>query len=557
VRIRGISLVLFAVAMTATAATLTLSGCENGMLVADPGPTDPVERGKILYEGRRCINCHGVDALGKSTFPGAPRIVGRSASDLQLVVVDDCDDPTTVNNCHPLKMPDLTEEQLMDLAAYLAALAGSQLQDAGPVHDIVAGRISTFAGNGVAGNQPGDGVLARQQYLYWPQNVTLDPQGRVVITDWNNYLIRRVENKGCQEITDDAGNVGTDCPVVNLVGSGVLGDSCTSASSPIAAVDAVMNHPVGVIFDDFIPGQSNIILWGWHQWKIKYVPVDAEGNTGEIHCLFGNGRGAGGDNVAAGFNFDGMGGPTRFNLPSSCVYDNEGNFYISDQGNLRVRVIRADSDDDNSSVKAFVDSRANNIITTLAGGLLDELGNFRRTRPDGSDRGDGGAAGHCTFDVQSGFDAVPQMRLAIDRDRNLLYVADSEAGRIREIDLSSDPPTINTLAGGGEDLAADGVPATQAKLYRPADVDVATDGSGDVLITDSFNHCVRLVDFETRLIRTVAGICGPDEAGYEGDGGPATQARLAEPGGSAIAPDGTVYIADTLNHRVRQVNPLP
>jgi len=540
-------------------AALTLFGCQDQVPVVGDGAgsSDPVVRGKVLYQGRRCINCHGADALGQSTFPGAPRIVGRSAADLQLVVRDACPEPDVINNCHPVKMPDLTDHQLGDLAAYLASLAGSQLQDAGPVPDDVPGHIATIAGNGVSGNQAGEGLPARQQFLYWPQNVALDPQGRVVITDWNNYMIRRIEHEGCSEITDDAGNVGMDCPVVNLVGTGALGDSCSTAETPVAATDAKMNHPVGVLFDDFIPGQHNIILWGWHQWKIKYIPVDAQGKTGQIRCLFGNERGATGDDLPAGFNFDGNDGPTRFNLPSSCVYDNAGNFYISDQGNLRIRVVRADGDDDNSSPEAFVRSRANNIITTIAGGLLDELGNFRRTRPDYSDSGDGGLAAECTLNVQSGFDAVPQMRLAIDRDRNLLYVADSENGRIRVIDLNLDPPVIDTFAGGGDDLAADRVPATRAKLFRPADVDVAPDGSGDLLVTDTFNHCVRLVDFETRVIHTVAGVCGSDKSGYEGDGGPASAARLSEPGGAAIAVDGTVYIADTLNHRVRRVNPQP
>lgn len=530
--------------------------CNTGPIV-DPGTADPIEAGKILYAARRCINCHGVDALGKATFPGAPRIVGRTAADLQLVVVEPCADPEVITNCHPVKMPDLTQTQLDELAAYLASLAGMLLDDPGPVPDQMPGHIATIAGNGVAGNRPGDGILAREQHLYWPQNVTMDPQGRVVITDWNNYMIRRIESVGCVAITDDAGGVGSDCPIVNLVGTGALGDSCSTAANPIAAVDATMNHPVGVLYDDFIPGENNIILWGWHQWKIKYIPVDADGNTGEMRCLFGNGRGATGDDLAAGFNFDGKGGPTRFNLPSACVYDNAGNFYVSDQGNLRVRVIHSDDDDDNSSVDTFIQSRGNNLITTLAGGLLDELGNYRHTRLDGSDLGDGGPASECTFNVEAGFDAIPQMRLAIDRERNLLYVADSVNGRIRVIDLNIDPPTIDTFAGGGENLVADRVPATEAKLFRPADVDVAPDGGGDVLITDSFNHCVRLVDFETRVIRTVAGICGPEEAGYAGDGGPATEARLAEPGGSTIALDGTIYIADTLNHRVRRVNPRP
>jgi cytochrome c553 len=531
------------------------AGCDPNMLGPDDVTGSPIERGRNLYETRRCINCHGPDALGKSTFPGAPRIVGRSAADIRLVIMNECEDPASVDNCHPLKMPDLTDQQLEDLAAYLASLSGNVAEDPGPVCATVSGHICTIAGNGVAGNRAGDGVLARSQFLYWPQNITLDPEGRVVITDWNNYMIRRIERDGCREVTDAAGNIGIDCPVTNLVGSGGLGDSCSTPAEPIAAVDSVMNHPVGILFDDFIPGQRNMILWGWHQWKIKYIPVDPSGRTGQMFCLFGNGRGASADGLPAGFNADGMGGPTRFNLPSACVYDNAGNFYISDQGNLRIRVIHADADDDNSSVEAFIASRANNIITTLAGGLRDDLGNFRHTRADYSDSGDGGPASECTFNVQFGFDAVPQMRLALDRDRNLLYVADSENSRIRVIDLNAVPPTIDTFAGGGGDVTADNVPALQAKLLRPADVDVAPDGSGDVLITDSFNHCVRLVDFDTRIIRTVAGTCGPQNAGYAGDGGPAAQSLLAEPGGSAIALDRTIYIADTLNHRVRRVNP--
>ena len=532
------------------------SGCDESI----PGSLstselDPVERGKTLYQGLRCINCHGTDGLGKSAFPGAPRIVGRSSSDIRKVVVDPCDNPEIVNNCHPLKMLDLTELQLDDLAEYLASLAGAQLENSGPVPDNVTGHISTIAGNGVSGNQKEPRILARQQYLYWPQNVTLDPQGRVVIADWNNYMIRRIERTGCQEITDSSGQVGMDCPIVSLVGTGGLGDSCSTKANPVLAIDAVMNHPVGVLFDDFIPGQNNIILWGWHQWKIKYIPVDEQGNTGQMYCLFGSVRGATDDNLPAGYEIDGVVGPTRFNLPSSCVYDNAGNFYVSDQGNLRIRVIHSDGDDDNSSVEAFVQSRANNLITTLAGGMLDEFGNFRRTRADFSDSGDGGPVSQCTLNVQSGFDAIPQMRLALDKERNLLYVADSENNRIRVIDLNVNPPRIDTFAGGGADVVANEVPATQAKLLRPADVDVSPDGSGDVLITDSFNHCVRLVSFASRQIHTVAGACGPDNGGYEGDGGPATQARLYEPGGSAMALDGTVYIADTLNHRVRRVNP--
>jgi cytochrome c553 len=531
-------------------------GCSGGSSLPPPDPGTPEDRGRVMYQSYRCVNCHGTDGLGTTVFPGGPRIVGRTAADLKTALTEPCPETRDPATCHPVLMPDMSDTQLSDLATYLLALAGRSDVNPGPVCDDVPGRICTVAGNGVPGNRLVPQIMAREQYLFWPQNVSLDPQGRLVITDWNNYTIRRIENSGCRAITDLDGQSGTDCPIVNLIGTGGLGDSCSTEAAPVQAVDAVMNHPVGLIYDDFIPGQSNILLWGWHQWKVKYIPVDSEGRTGEMLCLFGNGRGTGPDDVAAGFNFDGTGGPTRFNLPSACVYDNTGNFYISDQGNLRIRVVRADADDDNSSVEAFVSSRQNNIVTTFAGGQRDELGQFIRTRADYANSGDGGPVAQCTFNVTLGFDAIPQMRLAIDRPRNLLYVADSENHRIRVIDLSADPPVIDTFAGGGDDLEADGVPATEARLNRPADVDVAVDGSGDVLITDTFNHCVRLVDFDNRVIRTLAGVCGPSENAYEGDGGPATEARLNEPGGSVIAADGTLYIADTINHRVRKVNPV-
>lgn len=533
-----------------------IASCDQ-MAVLDLPKDTATERGRVLYQGRRCINCHGYDGQGIATFPGGPRVVGRTAADLDTVLITPCADPSGVTNCHPVTMPDLTTEQLSDLEVYLADLAGRNDANPGPVCDDVPGNICTIAGNGVSGNRrSSDVVLARDQYLFWPQDVVVDPQNRPVINDWNNYTVRRIESTGCVPIKDVAGNEGLDCPIVDLIGTGALGDSCTQdPGGPVLAASAVMNHVSDVNIVEVVPGRHDILLGAWHQWKIKYIPLDEEGNSGDIYCLFGNDRGTGADGVAAGYNFDGRRGPTLLNLPSSVVYDHQGNFYIADQGNLRIRIVSADADDDNSTPDAFVRTHQNNLITRFAGGLLDETGNFLRTRADYADSGDGGPVSECTFNVSTGFDAVPQMRLAMDSDRNLMYVADSENHRIRVIDLNNDPPTIDTFVGGGDDLAADYVPATQAKLHRPADVDVVPGGSGDLLITDTFNHCVRYVDFETRIIHTVAGICGQDQGAYEGDGGPALGARVYEPGGAGIAVDGTIYIADTLNHRVRRVNP--
>src|SRR5262245_49590499 len=96
-----ITLTLRSLVLISPIAVLVLTGCP--VTPPDLGPDsqsgDPIETGKTLYAARRCINCHGSDALGKSTFPGAPRIVGRSAADLRLVVVEPCADPNAVTNC--------------------------------------------------------------------------------------------------------------------------------------------------------------------------------------------------------------------------------------------------------------------------------------------------------------------------------------------------------------------------------------------------------------------------------------------------------------------------
>ncbi len=168
------------------------------------------------------------------------------------------------------------------------------------------------------------------------------------------------------------------------------------------------------------------------------------------------------------------------------------------------------------------------------------------------------------------------------------------------------PGTLVTIAGTGEPgHAGDGGPATAARLNEPKSL--ALDGNGGLYIADSENHCVRRVDLGTGVISTVAGSGGPadhaterdagpppaDERTQEeedplgdssteahakfaqladvsgtvrfvvgaapkgarvtGDGGPATAATLNFP--SALAVDGAaLYIADTMNHRVRRVD---
>jgi hypothetical protein len=109
--------------------------------------------------------------------------------------------------------------------------------------------------------------------------------------------------------------------------------------------------------------------------------------------------------------------------------------------------------------------------------------------------------------------------------------------------------TITTMAGtGAAGFSGDGGPAVQAALNQA--VYLAFDGLGNLYIADQFNHRIRKVD-ANGVITTVA---GTGVAGFSGDGGPATQASLNLPIGVAVDTAGNVYIADTLNRRIRKVD---
>jgi hypothetical protein len=104
----------------------------------------------------------------------------------------------------------------------------------------------------------------------------------------------------------------------------------------------------------------------------------------------------------------------------------------------------------------------------------------------------------------------------------------------------------------GYGFEGDGGPAANAKLRGPSDVSAT--GDGGVLVADTVNHRIRRID-PTGVITTVAGSGDPSEGGFAGDGGPATAARLRLPEGVAALPDGGFLIADSGNRRVRRVAP--
>lgn len=149
--------------------------------------------------------------------------------------------------------------------------------------------------------------------------------------------------------------------------------------------------------------------------------------------------------------------------------------------------------------------------------------------------GDGGPAALAQLDMPQG--------LAADSAGNV-YIADTLNHRVRRVAVDG---TITTVAGVGEaGYAGDGGPASEARLHLPLGLAV---GFGDSLfIADMGNNVVRQVGSDG-VIRTVA---GTGEAGYRGDSGPALYAVLDGPAGLAFDDEGNLYIADTLNERVRR-----
>ena len=297
-----------------------------------------------------------------------------------------------------------------------------------------------------------------------PYGITTDPQHNIYVSDVNANKIYKISTSGV--ITTFAGTGSAD----------YTGDGSD-------AIDATLNGP-----NDIVYNLSDDSL---------YV-VDSQNNrvriiTSDIIDLFaGTGiSGYNGDNQPA----------TDANIafPSGITYDNDGNIYVADVSNHRIRKI------DNSGT-----------ITTIAGTF------------DNSYNGDSGNALEINLNSPNG--------LAFDGVKHL-YITEYSGGRLRKLDLETG--IITTILGPGISTV------TTSNLTG-----VAIDSVGNLYVTDSgYNRVIKIITLSSETF-----VCAGDILpGYSGDKDIASKSRLNSPNGITIDSNGTIYISDTGNKCIRKL----
>ena len=397
------------------------------------------------------------------------------------------------------------------------------------------GIITTIAGTGTNGFA-GDGGIATNAELYYPQSVSIDGFGNVYIADKFNYRIRKINTNGI---------------IFTIAGNGTAGYSGDFG----AATNAELNYPSGVVADH----AGNIYISDNSNNRVRKV-----NSNGIITTLAGTG--------IAGYLADG--GPAidaAFFYPTDVALDKFGNIYAVDSQNNLLRKINTNgsitrvagqgpsnappsSGDGGLAIKASLQSPrklaidaqnniyirelyrirkidSNDIITTVAGN-----GTFGNS-------GDGGQATNAEIGDES-------WGMAFDKSGNL-YIAENYGSyptwgcKVRKVDTNG---IITTFAGTGtEAYSGDGGSATAAELDGASGV--AVDALGNVFIAS--NNCVRKVN-TSGIINTIAGQNGVQ--GYSGDGGPATAALFNSIQGISVDVSGNLFITDGSNYVIRMIN---
>lgn len=363
--------------------------------------------------------------------------------------------------------------------------------DKDPCANQPSGTACTWLGTKGEEGFNGDGHPRFQTRIDQVQDLVFLPDGSAWFTDFNNYLVRQVTTDGTVKSV-----VGWTDPIFP-------GDGPQGPPDPTGTPGSgwQLNHPTSLL----LAPDGTVTVVAWHNHKL--LTVDPK--TGLVKIVCGGGAGFAGD-----------GGPAKkalFKQPNDVTMDEAGNMYIADQQNWRVRKIDA----------------SGNIDTVIG------VGKFGTT-------GDGGPAKDAQ--ISWAFGSNPNPSGAILYDKGKIYLSDTEANRLRVVDMTTG--TIDALAGTGESgFGGDGGAAKDAKLSAPRDLEMGPDG--DLYVADTDNGAVRAINLSTGVIRTVV---GTGELGMDAEELlPATKTHLRRPFGIAFDSAGNLYVMDTLNQRIVKV----
>jgi len=322
-----------------------------------------------------------------------------------------------------------------------------------------------------AQSAPPNNVEATSTPLIRPHGLAYDAAGNYYIADTDQNVIRKVSTTGI---------------ITTVAGTGEQG----YAGDGGPATAAILDSPQGVAVDS----NNNIYVADTQNNVIREVTA----STGDISTIAGTG--------VAGYSGDGSTATSAIlDYPTAVAVDSNGNVYIADTNNHRIREITGTT------------------IHTVAG--------------DGEQffSGDGGLATAAGLDSPSG--------VAVDSSFNI-YIGDTHNQRVRMVTYATGD--ISTIAGtGAEGYNGEGT-ATAVELARPRGV--AVDNSGNVYFADSDNNMIRSIGGGN-----VTNIAGSGLEAFGGDGGAATSAWLDTPG--AVAVSGSLLLfSDTENDVVRVLN---
>lgn len=390
------------------------------------------------------------------------------------------------------------------------------------------GSITTIAGTGTPGFS-GDGAVATSAQLQAPTAVAVDGLGRVFIADTGNNRIRLIDLDGS---------------ISTIAGTGAGGFSGDGGPALLAQIST----PLGVAVD----GLGHVFIADGDNNRIRRIDID-----GTIATIAGNG--------IADYTGDGAQATSAaLNGPFGVAVDGQGRIVVADTGNSVVRRIDTTgvistiagtgtsgySGDGGPAASADLQFPVAVAVDTSGAVLiLDTLNQrVRRVGTTGTITTVAGTGG-TGYSGDGGTATAAAVRnpqgLAVDAQGGFA-IADTTNERVRRVDTAG---MISTIAGNGTfGVGGDGGEATAATLANP--FDVALDAQGRIYIADTFNHRIRRVELDG----TITTVAGTGLSGFSGDGGPATAAELFEPDGVALDPQGRVYIADTVNNRIRMVD---